>query len=392
MEILEKTFGRRDEDWHEEFYEDPAPVAGRPPLLHEWQDAWRWDELAAEIGRESQARLVIAGLRDAGKSLLFNRLRGWVISSDGLKDSREDGMAVEWYGAFVLVDLPEQEPPGGPPDGDLVLTLGEPALVLYVVDGQHGVRQADYRWVARLRASGRPVVVALNKCDVLQDPGAAVAEAQRRLGMPVIPISAQTGLNVEERLLPAMLDTAPHLAVPLGREIKTLRRLAARRVIRQAALFAGLMSAQPVPFLDLPFQATLQSGVVMRVGAAYGHTPSGGVSREMAGAVAGALGMHYLAQTLAKLVPPLGWAVGGALGAAATTLIGEAAIRYYEAGGTVPLPQWLRARKEQGYFRLKLRRWRANGDSAGSREQRSRLGWFRRFRPQPGGNGAGLMQ
>lgn len=41
---------------------------------------WQWDELAAEIGQESQSRVVFAGLTGAGKSLLFNRLRGWVVS------------------------------------------------------------------------------------------------------------------------------------------------------------------------------------------------------------------------------------------------------------------------------------------------------------------------
>lgn len=62
--------------------------------------------------------------------------------------------------------------------------------------------------------------------------------------MPVIPISALTGWNVEERLLPALLDSAPKMAVPMGREILGLRRVAARRIIHQAALFAGLMGGQ----------------------------------------------------------------------------------------------------------------------------------------------------
>lgn len=146
---------------------------------------------------------------------------------------------------------------------------------------------------------------------------------------------------------PALLNAAPRLAIPLGREISTLRRIAARRVIRQAALLAGLMSVQPIPILDIPMQALLQAGVIMRVGATYGHAPAGGISREILSAVVSALGTHYLAQTLLKFIPILGWGINAILGATATYLIGTAAIHYYEAGATIPLKQWLEERKKE---------------------------------------------
>jgi uncharacterized protein (DUF697 family) len=145
----------------------------------------------------------------------------------------------------------------------------------------------------------------------------------------------------------------------MGREILNFRRIAARRIIRQAALFAGLMGGQPVPLLDLPFQAMLQVGVVMRVGAVYGFAPAGGMSREVIGTVAGSLGMRYLALSLMKVVPVLGWAVSGLSSAALTALMGEGAIRYYEAGGKVPLGNLLAGGRERlgrptGWNRLKV--------------------------------------
>ena len=201
---------------------------------------------------------------------------------------------------------------------------------------------ADYRWVALLRAGGRPVLVALNNITACDDQAAAVSEAARRLGTTVIPIAADSGLNVEDVLLPALLNAVPRLAVPLGREIEAVRRLAARRVIRQSAMLAGLLGAQPIPLLELPFQVMLQSGMVMRVGASFGHAPGGGLNREIMATVGGALALHYAAQTAIKLVPVVGWVVGGALAALSTLLIGEAAIAYYAAGGTIPFRQWLR--------------------------------------------------
>lgn len=337
--------------------DSPNPEPAQSSLAYGWLEGigsvGQWDELAAEIGQESQGRVALVGLPGAGKSLLFNRLRGWIISRPGGEQTFGSSLQLEFYGSFLLGDLPEEGDPDQHLQEDVLLAVGDPALVVYLIDGTRGVQPADFRWVARIRAGGRPLVAAVNKCDLLPDSTGVLQDAQHRLGMPVIPISAHTGDNVTERLLPAMLDAAPKLAVTLGREIAILRRQAARRVIRQAALLTGLMSAQPLPGLDLPFQAMVQCGVVMRVGAAYGHPPAGGLSRELIGTVAGGLSLHYLAQTLAKLVPILGWAVSAALGAGATLLIGEAAIRYFEAGGTIPLrvprprlarPQWLRRR------------------------------------------------
>ena len=318
----------------------PQPLGG---LLAGFRGLWQWHELAAEVNQESRARVAIIGLPQSGKSLLFNRLRGWKIS-DAVQADADFGLPslmVESYGAFVLADLPLQMDTELISGESFLMVLGEPDLLVYLVDGTIGVQPADFRWVALLRHCGRPVLVVVNKCDAVVNPESVQHIAQHRLGIEPIMISAATGENVESVFLPALLDAAPRLAVPLGREITSMRRTAARRVVRQAALLAGLMSAQPVPLLDLPFQAMLQVGIVMRVGAAYGYPPTGGVNREVVGTVVSTLGMNYLIQTAVKFVPVVGSIVGGVLGIVGATLIGEGAIHYYEAGAIIPLRHWL---------------------------------------------------
>lgn len=335
-----------------------ASLAGRG-MLDGLQDLGRWDELAAEVTQEGQGRVVIAGLPQSGKRMLLNRLRGWDLAPvwKAVSPEQAEGIGLESYGSFLLADLTQPES-GRVVDGDeLLLLLGDPALVLYVIDAGRGVLAADYRWVALLRAGGRPILVALNHITECEDQATALAEAARRLGTTVIPISTATGHNVEDVLLPALLNAVPRLAVPLGREIQGIRQLAARRIIRQAALLAGILGAQPIPLLDLPFQIMLQSGMVMRVGASYGFAPGGGLNREIIISVAGALAFRYLAQSVIKLAPLIGWAAGGALAAGSTLLIGEAAIRYYAAGGKIPFGQWLR---RPGNWRP----WRRKGGSA----------------------------
>lgn len=83
----------------------------------------------------------------------------------------------------------------------------------------------------------------------------------------------------------------------------------------------------------------LQVGMVLRVRAAYGHTPTGGVNREIISTVISSLGLRYLAASLIKLIPILGWAISGAVSIASTLLMGEVAIRYYEANRAIPFLQ-----------------------------------------------------
>lgn len=334
--------------------DDYQPMNGGASILNSLQDLGRWDELAAEVSQEGQARVAIAGLPQSGKRMLLNRLRGWDLTSIWSLGAATtlDGVAVESFGSFVVADL-VQPAEGTYHSGDeLLIMLGDPALVVYVLDATRGILPADYRWVALLRSGGRPVLVALNRADECEDPSSAASDCAYRLGATVLPISAVSGLNVEDLFLPALLNAVPRLAVPLGREIRSVRQLAARRVVRQASLFAGVLGAQPIPLLDLPFQVMLQSGMVMRVGASFGYAPGGGLNREIMATVAGSLALHYLAQTVVKFVPFLGSIVGGALAALSTMLIGEAAIQYYAAGCTIPLRQWVDRPKK----RLRARR------------------------------------
>ncbi|MCP4417894.1 MAG: hypothetical protein GY805_14815, partial [Chloroflexi bacterium] len=91
---------------------------------------------------------------------------------------------------------------------------------------------------------------------------------------------------------------------------------------------------------DLPFQVMIQVGVVMRIGAAYGYVPTGSLNREVISTVVGSLGIRYAALALVKFIPFVGWAVAGFMSGAMTFLIGETAVRYYEAGATIPWKQF----------------------------------------------------
>ena len=151
--------------------------------------------------------LVIVGRPNVGKSTLFNRLTGTrrsiVTNEPGITRDRIYGKA-EWRGKTLeVVDT------GGIIPGEKALipqeifrqaqvAIKKAALLVLVVDSQAGLTPLDEELARRLRATGKPFVLAVNKVDSpSQEANAAPFHS---LGVPVFPITAEHGTGVDDLL------------------------------------------------------------------------------------------------------------------------------------------------------------------------------------------------
>ncbi len=361
---------------------------------------WDWDQVRQEVERECQARIALVGMGDAGKSTLFNRLRGWDISPVGSGCGDEACVTQEDLGTFLLVDLPATEPAAAHWQGDGYgevgwVNLAEAELVVFILDATHQISPITYQWFSRIRALRRPLLVAVNKIDVLDGSVEEVRrDLERYLANPVIPISALEGVNVEDLLVPRMVDANPALAVPLGREVIGARRVAAARLIRRAAVVSAVTGVEPLPLLDIPIQLAAQMKLLMRLAALHGQGGTTDGSRELLASVAGGLGIRFGVQQAAKLFPVLGWAASGVLSGLTTWMLGWAAVAYFE--GRLPVPHlprpgnrlnlgsaWMvgtNSRNRSGWDSSRLtrptgRRLARPGTSRAASDRRSRAGW-----------------
>jgi uncharacterized protein (DUF697 family) len=348
-------------------------------VLHEprgWLDRLDWAGVRQEVEMESRAEIVLLGMGNAGKSTLFNSLRGWPVTLTALKLGRAEGTVEECLGLFTLIDLPED----GDGDGWQLEGLDRATLLVYLLDGAVGcsgsdvsgaiVRPVDMRWIGRLRAMGRPLLIVLNKADLWEHRLAeTLATVKRRLGAEVVAISAYDSPEAQHCLLARMVEVCPDLGVPLGREVAAFRRTVAQRLTRRAALLVGLVAAEPIPLLDLPMQLGAQVGLVARIGAVYGHPPASDYSKELVLTGAGSVALRYLAQQVVKAVPVLGWAASGLLGAATTWLVGQAAVAYFEGYAS---PEQVRSRWSDLWQR-RVRAWWKR--LAGTVQRRGPVAW-----------------
>jgi len=304
-----------------------------------------WDSTRMEVDEERLGRIALVGLPGVGKSTLFNRLQGWEVSSVQPAqddDQPTDGLRMESLGLFTLVDLPTKDHDDNRSDwGDgfwvhdaLLASLAEMDLVVFVLNSSQKLRREEYRWLSRIRATGRPLLTVLNKMDGQEnnDEEAAEAELRRQLGTRPVPVCALTGWGVQERLVPRILDACPRLALALGREMACFRPLVTRRVIHQASVLAALLGAEPIPLLDVPLQLAAQVRMVMRLGELYDRPGVDRSSKELIATMIVAVGLRYLAQQVAKLLPVLGWALSGLLAAVSTWFLGRSVVAYFERG------------------------------------------------------------
>ncbi len=118
--------------------------------------------------------VAIVGRPNVGKSTLFNRIlgRNLAIVEDlpGVTRDRNYAEAVWDDKQFQLVDTGGFEPEAVDPmymkmREQTSLAVEEADIILFLMDGREGLLPADFEVSQRLRASGKPVIYAVNKVD-----------------------------------------------------------------------------------------------------------------------------------------------------------------------------------------------------------------------------------
>jgi small GTP-binding protein len=305
-----------------------AGVPSNLATIRKFMSAVDWRAAQEEIAIDLEGKIAIIGMPNSGKSTLFNTLEGKYRSHV----SAEAGATKEFvrgaFGPFALIDTPGHLP---------ILqeqAIQEATAILYLIDATQGVRPRDAEVIQRLRDGEKPFVVALNKTDLVAgDVDEAAAHVAARLHVPdVTPISAQTGDNVAEELIPALINTSPEAALMLGRLLPEYRRKAANKLVRSATLISLAAGLQPIPIVDIPILLSNQVRMTLRIAAVYGEPITAQHLRELIATVAGGLAMRYLAEEAAKLAPFGGDLISGAIAAAGTYALGQVAIEYFERG------------------------------------------------------------
>ena len=179
-----------------------------------------------------EPRVAIVGRPNVGKSTLFNRLvgeeRSIVHDMAGTTRDAVDTRVETPDGPVVFVDTAGMRRRSKVEPGTeyysiirALRAVDESDIALLVIDASEGVTSQDQRLAERIDASGCPIVLVLNKWELLDAERREEVEIElkRRLyfigDSPIVRLSALTGKNVH-RLQPLLTDaiTNYHKRVP----------------------------------------------------------------------------------------------------------------------------------------------------------------------------------
>ena len=194
--------------------------------------------------------VAIAGRPNVGKSTLFNRLigdeRAIVHDMPGTTRDAIDTLVETPEGPVRFIDTAGMRRRTKEAEGAeyysmvrALRAIDQAALALLVIDASEGVTRQDQRLAERVDAAGNPIVIVLNKWDLLDAEAKAQVRAQvaDMLGFisyaPVLEVSAKTGRGAH-RLYPALVQA-----------VDAYRRRVPTASLNRA--IAAAQAAQPAP-------------------------------------------------------------------------------------------------------------------------------------------------
>jgi small GTP-binding protein len=301
--------------------------------------AVNWKQAQAEVLQGLNNNVVIVGQPNTGKSTLFNKIKGQQLSAVSPQAGTTLSLVKTDFGPFTLIDTPGVDRPGHLSD-TVEDGLKQASVLVFLIDATEGLQAKDRELYDVIKQMNKPVILAVNKVDVLKggESGDQLAMEIALLlnAVGVIPISAKTGENIAEELIPAMIEASPEAAFIIGRELPQYRQVAAQRIIRNATLVSLAAGIEPIPLIDIPILLGTQIRLILRLGALYGEPLDSSDAmkhaRKLIATMIGGLSLRYLAEQAAKAVPFGGDFVAGAIAGGGTWAIGQVAVEYFEGG------------------------------------------------------------
>lgn len=228
------------------------------------------------MGNVGSALIAIVGRPNVGKSALFNRIvrRRIAIVHDQPGVTRDRvSVEAEWSGrTFTLVDTGGIGLLRGEKANDVItraafeqvqLAIESASAIILVVNVQEGIVPLDREVAQRLRASGKPVLVAVNKVD--NEAEARGADEFSALGFEqIFPVTAIHGEGIEP-LMNAALKFLPVPSADAIRQATALKlAIVGRPNVGKSSIINSLTQSErvivsPIPgttrdAVDVPFE------------------------------------------------------------------------------------------------------------------------------------------
>lgn len=341
----------------------------------------RWEVASRETTAALSGQLVIAflGPASSGKDAAIRALFGVDFGEiDPIPGSTRRARTLTLGEQVTVINAPGFGDLRPEVEAEARRLLDRLDVAIYLVNCDGGATIDERRDLEALRALGRPVLVCLNKIDLIRphQRAAFIAATTAQLGLrpeevvvtafDPLPALSPTPIGLEEvtRWLAATL-AAQGKELVLARHLDD-RALAAEPIIRAAAQRAAMAGAIPVPGADLAAVSAVQVKLVSDLAAIYGEHLKGDVVLFLLAEILAGTSKGFVRWSMGAL-KSAGWipgaqllelatsALGATLAAASTYGVGKATVAFLRrrAEGAAITPDELREVFDAEAFRYK---------------------------------------
>ena len=261
-------------------------------------------------------RIAIVGPSQTGKATLLTTIEaGQSATSPRIFTLVETPGLAEYLGYEKANRFPEE--------------LDRADLNLLLLDCRYEVSEATHRTLERLKGRGTPVLVVLNKCDLIRNPSETARNVQKTLGQRSVAISALRTRSIHP-LFRAIVASNDSALYPLAIGFPGFRGTICRGIVTQASIGCALVGAIPIPVSDLLPMTAIQTSMLLKIARAYGHRLDRHRARELIPMLLSGVAVREASHRLRRQFPGKAKLIGVSAAGAWTYLLGRGAIAYFD--------------------------------------------------------------
>ncbi|HSR53565.1 MAG TPA: GTP-binding protein [Acidobacteriota bacterium] len=269
-----------------------------------------------DIQSERLVQIAVTGPSQTGKTSLLSAI---------LQKKARDADPI-----FTVVETPGLEEYLGYGSDRTPPELAEADLIVLVLDARFGVSELTQQILEKLRELKTPILVVLNKIDLVDDPSGRAKEAKRVLRSSVFSTSIHDPVTLDN-LLKAMVTACPKALYPLAQSFPKFRSTLCRGIITQASFAVGLVGVIPIPVSDLLPNTAIQTAMILKIARAFGCELNRNRARELLPMLTAGVLARQLGHALRQKYPRQKKFIGVMLGGSFTYLMGRVAVSYFES-------------------------------------------------------------